>query len=131
MCLNYTWIIFTIFNLRLHVFHVQFCCFRISRSSARIIVLLKKSISYFINFMYKLIFLNFGENSLINKEMVSLIQLHTYNFGLVYYVNGSLWFSPLKWNNYLKQKLFLHTYRKPSTHFIEDKNIAIKQNTAV
>ena len=47
-------------------------------------MLLKKSISYFMNIMYKLIFLNFGENSLINKEMVSLIQLHTYNFGLVY-----------------------------------------------
>ena len=47
-------------------------------------MLLKKSISYFMNIMYKLIFLKFGENSLINKEMVSLIQLHTYNFGLVY-----------------------------------------------
>ena len=35
MCLNYTCILFTFFNLRLHVFHVQFCCFRIDRSSAR------------------------------------------------------------------------------------------------
>ena len=35
MCLNYTCIIFTFFNLRLQVFTVQFCCFRIDRSSAR------------------------------------------------------------------------------------------------
>ena len=34
MCLNYTCIIF-IFNLRLHVFHVQFCCFQIGRGSAQ------------------------------------------------------------------------------------------------
>ena len=34
-CLNYTCIIFIFFNLRLHVFHVQFCCFRIGRRSAR------------------------------------------------------------------------------------------------
>ena len=45
---------------------------------------LKKSISYFINIMYKHIFLNFGVISFINKEMVSLFQLHTYKFGLVY-----------------------------------------------
>ena len=38
-----------------------------------IIVLLKnKTISYFMNIMYKRIFLNFGVNSFINKEMVSL-----------------------------------------------------------
>ena len=47
-------------------------------------MLLKKSISYFMNIMYKRIFLNFGVISLINKEMVSLFQLHTYKFGLVY-----------------------------------------------
>ena len=47
-------------------------------------MLLKKSISYFMNIMYKHIFLNFGVISFINKEMVSLIQLHTYKFGLVY-----------------------------------------------
>ena len=33
ICLNYTCIIFIFFNLCLHVFHVQFCCFRIGRSS--------------------------------------------------------------------------------------------------
>ena len=48
------------------------------------IVLLKKSISYFINIMYKSIFLNFGVISFLNKEMVSLFKLHTYKFGLVY-----------------------------------------------
>ena len=45
---------------------------------------LKKSISYFINIMYKHIFVDFGVISYINKEMVSLFQLHTYKFGLVY-----------------------------------------------
>ena len=49
-----------------------------------IMVLLKKSISYFMNIMYKRIFLNFGVISFINKEMVTLFQLHTYKFGLVY-----------------------------------------------
>ena len=39
---------------------------------------LKKSISYFINIMYKHIFFNFGVISFINKEMLSLFQLHTY-----------------------------------------------------
>ena len=47
-------------------------------------MLLKKSISYLMNIMYKHIFLNIGVNSFINKEMVSFIQLHTYKFGLVY-----------------------------------------------
>ena len=52
---------------------------------------LKKSISYFMNIVYKRIFLNSCVISFINKEMVSLFQLHTYKFGLVYictyYVN--------------------------------------------
>ena len=47
-------------------------------------MLLKKSISYFMNIIYKYIFLNFDLISSINKEMVSLFQLHTYKFGLVY-----------------------------------------------
>ena len=34
-------------------------------------MLLKKSISYFMRFMYKCIFLNFGVILFINKEMVS------------------------------------------------------------
>ena len=36
------------------------------------------------NIMHKHIFLNFGVISSINKEMVSIFQLHTYKFGLVY-----------------------------------------------
>ena len=60
MCLNYTCIIFIFFNLRLHVSHVQFCCFRMAAVAHGIIMLLKKSISYFMNIMYKHIFLNFG-----------------------------------------------------------------------
>ena len=85
MCLNYICIIFSFFNLRLHVFHVQFCCFRIDRSSARNYrAFVNKSISYFIDIVYKHIFHNFGVISFINKEMVSLFQLHTYKFGLVY-----------------------------------------------
>ena len=48
-----------------------------------IIVLLKKSISHFMNIRYKHIFLNFGVISFTNKEMVSIFQLHSYNFGLV------------------------------------------------
>ena len=47
-------------------------------------MLLEKSISYFVNIVYNDIFLNFGVISFINKEMVSLFQLHTYKFGLVY-----------------------------------------------
>ena len=47
-------------------------------------MLLKKSIFYFMNIMYKGIFLNFDVILFINKEMVSLFQLHTYKFGLVY-----------------------------------------------
>ena len=49
-------------------------------------MILKKSISYFMNIMYKHIFLNFGVISFINKEIVSFIQLHTYKFGLVYLI---------------------------------------------
>ena len=49
-------------------------------------MLLKKSISYVMNIMYKRIFLNFGVISFINKEMVSLYQLNTYKSGLVYYL---------------------------------------------
>ena len=76
---------FYFFNLRLHVFHVQFCCFRIGRSSARNYrIFEKKTISHFMNIMYKHIFLKFGVISFINTEMVSLFQLHTYKFGLVY-----------------------------------------------
>ena len=88
MCLNYTCIIFTFFNLQLHVFHVHACCFRIGRSSARNYrAFEKKSISYFINIMYKHIFHNFDVISFINKEMVSLFQLHTYKFGLVHFID--------------------------------------------
>ena len=81
----------------LHMYHFFFClicactcstCSFVVFASAAvahgIIVLLKKSISYIMNITYKQIFLNFGEISFINKEMVSLFQLHTYKFGLVY-----------------------------------------------
>ena len=40
--------------------------------------------SFFMNIMFKHIYLNFGVISFINKEMVTYIQLHTYKFGLVY-----------------------------------------------
>ena len=64
------------------------CSFVVFASAAvahGIIVLLKKSIPFFfMNIIYKRIFLNFGVISFINKEMVSLFQLHTYKFGLVY-----------------------------------------------
>ena len=62
----------------------SFVVFASAEVAHGIIVLLKKSISYFMNIMYKRIFLNFSVISLINKEMVSLFQLHTYKFGLVY-----------------------------------------------
>ena len=82
----------------LHMYHFFFlicactcptCSFVVFASAAAahgIIVLLKKSISYFMNIMYKHIFLNFGLISFINIEMVSIFQLHTYKFGLVYIV---------------------------------------------
>ena len=63
------------------------CSFVVFASTAiahGIIVFLKKSINYIMNIIYKRIFLNFGVISFINKEMVSLFQLHTYKFGLVY-----------------------------------------------
>ena len=50
-------------------------------------MLLKKLIYYFMNIVYKPIFLNFGVILFMNKEMVSLFQLHTYKFGLVYKAN--------------------------------------------
>ena len=53
-------------------------------------MLLKKSISYFMYIMFKRIFLNFGVISFMNKEMVSLFQLHAYKFGLVYLVQQNL-----------------------------------------
>ena len=84
MCLNYTSIIL-IFLIRAST--CSTCSFVVFASAAvahGFIVLLKKSKSYFMNIMYKNIFLNFGVISFINKKMVSLFQLHTYNFGLVY-----------------------------------------------
>ena len=65
------------------------CSFVVFASAAvahGIIMLLKKLISYFMNIMYKYIFLNFDLISSINKGMVSLFQLHTYKFGLVYFL---------------------------------------------
>ena len=75
MCLTYTCTIFIFFNLR-----VDFspCRLAVSTSAAEahgIIVLLKKSISYFMNILYNHIFLNFGVISFINKEIVSFFQL--------------------------------------------------------
>ena len=69
MCLNYKSIIF------IFLICACTCSFVVFASAAvahGIIVLLKKSISYFMNIMYKSIFLNFGVISFINKEMVSL-----------------------------------------------------------
>ena len=71
ICLSYTCIIFIFFfNLRLQVFHLQFCCFRIDRRSARNYRAFEKN-NYFMNIMYKRILLNFGIILFINKEMVS------------------------------------------------------------
>ena len=71
MCLNYTGIIF-IFSLCACMF---FTCNFVVLSSAAvahgIIMLLKKSISYFMSIMYKRIFLNFWVILFMNKEIVS------------------------------------------------------------
>ena len=70
--LNYTCIIF-IFSICACTFST--CSFVVFASAAVahvIIVLLKKSIFYFMNIMYKRIFLNFGANLFINKELISL-----------------------------------------------------------
>ena len=87
MCLNYTCIIFIFL---ICACTCPTCSFVVFASAAVahgiivfLIVFLKKSISYFMNIMYKHIFLNFGVISFINKEMVSIFQLHTYKFGLV------------------------------------------------
>ena len=84
MCLNYTCIIFIFLICACTCSTCSFVVFASAAVAHGIIVLLKKSISYFMNIMYKRIFLNFGVISLLNKEMVSLFQLHTYKFGLVY-----------------------------------------------
>ena len=83
MCLNYTCIIFIFSICACTCSTCNFAVFASAAVAHGIIVLLKKSISYFMNIMYKHIFLNFGVISFINKEMVSLFQLHTYKFGLV------------------------------------------------
>ena len=83
MCLNYACIVFIFFNLRLHVFHVQFFCFCIGSGSTRNYRAFEKIDILFYVYHVKRIFLNFGVISFINKEMVSLYQLHTYKFGLV------------------------------------------------
>ena len=85
MFLNYTCI--TFFFFLICACTCCACSFVVFASAAvahGIIVLLKKSISYFMDIIYKHIFLNFGVISFLNKEMVSLFQLHTYKFGLVY-----------------------------------------------
>ena len=84
MCLNYTCIIFIFLICACTCSACSFVVFASATVAHGIIVLLKKSISYFMNIMYKHIFLNFGVISFINKEMVLLFQLHTYKFGLVY-----------------------------------------------
>ena len=83
MCLNYTCIIFILYICACTCSTCSFVVFASAAVAHVIFVLLKKSISYFMNIMYKHILLNFGVISFINKEMVSLFQLHTYKFGLV------------------------------------------------
>ena len=90
MCLNYTCIIFIFLMCACTCSTCSFVVFASAAVAHGIIVLLKKLISYFMNIMYKRIFLNFGVISFINKEMVSLFQLHTYKFGLVYISKPSL-----------------------------------------
>ena len=85
MCLTYTCIIILFFLICACT--CSTCSFVVFASAAVVhgfIVLLKKSISYFMNIMYKYICLNFDVISSINEEKVSLFQLHTYKFGLVY-----------------------------------------------
>ena len=87
MCLNYTCTIFIFFSIWASMCSTcSLVVFASATVTHGIIVLLKKSISYFMNIMYKHIFLNFGVISFINKEMVSLFQLHTYKFGFVYFI---------------------------------------------
>ena len=83
MCLNYTRFIFSFLICACTCSTCSFV-FASAAVAQGIIVLLKKSRSYFMNIMYKSIFLNFGVIPLINKEMVSLFQLHMHKFDLVY-----------------------------------------------
>ena len=83
MCLNNTCIIFLFLIWAYTCSTCSFVVFALAALAHGIIVRLKKSISYFMNIMYKHIFHNFGVISFINKEMASLFQLHTYKFGLV------------------------------------------------
>ena len=67
MCLNYT----SIFFFLVCACTCSTCSFVVFASAAvahGIIVLLKNSISYFMNIMYKSIFRNFGVISFINKK---------------------------------------------------------------
>ena len=80
-----TYVSFLFFSIGACTFST--CSFVVFASAAvahEIIVILIKSISYFMDIMHKHIYLNFGVISFINKEMVTLNQLHTYKFGLVY-----------------------------------------------
>ena len=71
ICLNYTCIIYTFFNLRLHVFHVHIFGIIATAVAHGIIALLKKkSIFNFMDITYKHIFLNFGVISCTNNDMV-------------------------------------------------------------
>ena len=71
MCLSYTCIIFVFFLICACTFSTCSFVFSVSAAIAHgIIVLLKKSISYFMNILYKHIFLHFGAISFTNKEMV-------------------------------------------------------------
>ena len=70
MCLNYTCIIFFFLIWPCACSTCSFVVFASTAVAHEIIVLLKKSISYFMNIIYKHIFLNFGVISFINKEMV-------------------------------------------------------------
>ena len=71
MRLNYKCIIFY-FSIYACTFSTcRFVVFASAAVAHGIIVLLKKSISYFMNIVYKHIFLNFGVIPFINKEMVS------------------------------------------------------------
>ena len=60
--------------------------------------------------MYKHIFLNFDELSFINKEMVSLFQMHTYKFGLVY-----LWWVSVSISDFMEK---CENYRKTEQTYL-------------
>ena len=91
MCLNYTSMIFTFFNMHVHIFHVQFCCFHIDRKSARNYSVFQKNRYFILLASYSSTYFGIFVKLFSQIKMWFIFfQLHTYKFGLVYYETNNV-----------------------------------------